>query len=145
MSSNRNIEKRPCTSENGQCSYKNQLVWQDALMGPKQGEILNEHSNLIGVSHEMWYCTNIDDTCPKKHWEGDIVEFSVMDRMQGSKARGNSVVEWATRSGPSSEQLSLVLLRLREEVSCLECFYLFNLLYAEFIIYLFSIFSVYPL
>jgi hypothetical protein len=118
------VEKQPCMLENRHCNYK--LVSQDILLAPrhaaKQGEILKEHSNLIGISHEIWYCTKIDDMCTKTPLKGGIVEFSVMDGVQCSKMKDMSVVERATRSGPSSEQLSLVLLRLREEVSCMKCF-----------------------
>ncbi|CAB4003124.1 Hypothetical predicted protein [Paramuricea clavata] len=111
------VEKQPCMLENRHCKYK--FVSQDILLGPrhaaKQGEILKEHSNLIGITHEIWYCTKIDDMCPKTPLKGGIVEFSVMDGVQCSKMKDMSVFERATRSGPSSEQLSLVLLRLREE------------------------------
>ena len=123
-SSNRNIdavEKRSCMSEKGQCNYKSQLVWQDILVGPRNdgnygGMFSKNYSNLIGVSHEMWYCTNIGKKCPKKHSKENIVECNAMDRMLSGKLSHTSVVERISRSGPSPEQLSLVLLKLREEL-----------------------------
>ena len=125
---NRNIdavEKRSCKSEKGHCNYKSQLVWQDILIGPRNdgnygGIFSKRYSNLIGVSHEMWYCTNIDKKCPKKHLKEVIVECNAMDRMLSSKLSHTSVIERISRSGPSPEQLSLVLLKLREEVGCLK-------------------------
>ena len=118
------VEQRPCMSENGKCNYKTQIVWQNVLMGPNNdgnlSEVFKEHSNLIGVSHEMWYCTSIDDRCPKKHSGKHTLESDAMDRMMSSKVKDSSVVERTSKSGPSPEQLSLVFLRLREEVCSLK-------------------------
>lgn len=111
-------EKQPCMSENGQCNYKNQLVWRNVLMGERlTGEkikTLEGHSSIIGISHEMWYCANIDDSCPKKHLEFPSVT------VQCSQIK-NNLVQRKT-SGPSQEQLSLVLLILRQEVRRLAFF-----------------------
>ena len=114
------VEKRPCASVDGQCNYKNQLVWQEILLGSKnvQKQVsMKDYSNLFGISDEMWYCMNTDDACPKKRLQDSVVQFGRVDVMRCSSLRDRTTVERSARGGPSSEQLSRILLRLREEVS----------------------------
>ena len=121
--SSASVKKRPCASVEGQCNYRNQLVWQDILLGSKnvqkQDVVMKECSNLIGVSEEMWYCMNTDEACPKKHLKDGIVHFGQMHIIKCSTLRDtdSSASGQRAKSGPSSEQLSRVLLKLREEVS----------------------------
>ena len=114
------VEKRPCASVDGQCNYRNQLLWQEILLGSKNVKkqvSMKDYSNLFGISDEMWYCMNTDDACPKKRLQESVVQFGRVDVMRCSSLKDRTIVERSARSGPSSEQLSRILLRLREEVS----------------------------
>ncbi|XP_028394983.1 uncharacterized protein C6orf136 homolog isoform X2 [Dendronephthya gigantea] len=80
-----------------------------------QEQLIKE--NLVGVNDEMWYLAKIDGECPKKDLRDNVVQLRnsiVQNKAQCSK--DDSVIKRRTSSGPSSEQLALVHLKLREEL-----------------------------
>ena len=113
--------------------HKNQLlVWENILLSPKCTLEKDKRlkSNRKGttdvfttIKPEMWYCNAIharsDDNYPTEI-KDDCMEFNVNSIAYMEKHFDNKLCVAEKRkitSGPSPEQLSLVLLRLREEVS----------------------------
>ena len=112
--------------------HKNQLlVWENILLSSKCTLEKDKRlkSNRKGTTEvftiikpEMWYCNAIharsDDNYPEI--KDDSMEFNVNSIAYMEKHFDNKLRVTEKRkitSGPSQEQLSLVLLRLREEVS----------------------------